>query len=296
MTNWTVEQIFEDVLSEMVSEKHQKLFEVAQKQFVTEADESDFIGLDEWYVFHFRCPSSGKTTLETFLINEPQSDAKKLIKSFRSIFEVRIENEKTVLKDLFTKADFVLENALPHQESLVSLRLLLNENGEYASFGETYTFEPLYKETIFRHFMNHYNQYVSAYGHTRFETFLDLQGHLIYKMLTVINQLYDDQYTEEELELFEGVYLYNMSDDALIERLMTLAFVIEPDDEDENIYRLFSGEEMLAELELLKPKLHVLCNRSAHLQQVMKAFESVLDDQLVFASQQTVSLDAFLEE
>lgn len=291
-----MEEYYEKVLAQVLCKKYHELFDIAKKQFVLEEDESDFVGLDEWYVFNFQNPTTGRTMIEDYVLEHPNSEESVLNQSFRSIFDIRVEKNRMVVKDIFTKEDYILDSGLSSEEGLVSIRLVKTSDDTFDYFGECFTFEPLYKETIYKHIMNHYNQYVSAFGHVSFDVFLIKQGHLIYKMLTIINQLYDHQYSEEELQLFEGVYLYKMTDDALLDKLMELNLRIHPDEDDELVFRVYSEESVIAELELMNPKLHVLCNQQSHLDQMIEAIKPLLDESFVFLNAQILEIDSLLDD
>lgn len=293
MNHDQMEELYEDILAYAISKAFVQEIESAKAFFVKEEDESDFVGFDEWYVFHYVLKKQNTTVVSAYKRAFPEKDIAAIDLSYRSIFEVTQKSEKTYLKDIFTGRDLEVVSPIQTTDALVSVRVVPLAEG-YVILGEVHYIEAVYKDVVKKYMFDQYNQYAIEKGAVTFESFLQDQGHLIFKLLLIADALYETTHEEEGLELYQTTYAYNLPVDDLLEVLMTLDFTLVPDDEDPLLYRVVIDNEIYAEIEIEPRIFQVLCNNAHHLSKMNTLIKSILNDKIVFLKTETHTIESLI--
>lgn len=288
------EKVYEDVLAFGVQGALKGEVEKANLQYIGDDPLSEIQGFDEWYVFNYKPEGQEKTIYDLAVTNGIDAEGL-LTNTFRSFFEVSVQRESTYLKDIFSGKDYLLVGETMTQGNIVSMRLGYDvELKGYVQLCEAYNFEPLYKEVIKKYMMTQYNEFVKLNGPVPVESFVKDALQLIFKMHNIVNTLYDESDIEEELLLHEASYAFKCTVDALVDKLSEMPYDIYIDEEESDILRIISDEIIIAELEIIAPKMNVLCNTEKHLKQMMHAIETLGFDELVFLNQEILTIDGVL--
>lgn len=294
MDKWTLEMVYEDVLAFGIGAELKEDVAIANALYIGDDDLQEAQGFDEWYIFNYRSAQNGKSIID-LAAEKGIDNALKLKDSFRSFFQVSLQRESVYIKDIFTGEDYLLIEENMSEGAIVSLRIGYSEtlNG-YVPICESYNFEPLYKDVIKKYVMAQYNEYVKEFGPLSVNEFIQRTLKTIFKMHNIVNALYDELEVEEELLLHEATYAFTSSVDEIFEQLEGLPFDLYVDEEESDIIRIIHDEVIIAELEVMAPKLNVLCNNASHLKLMKKAIDALGLSSLIFLKEETLTIDGVL--
>lgn len=294
MDKWTLEMVYEDVLAFGIGPELKEDVAIANGLYIGDDELQEAQGFDEWYVFNYRSGQNGKSIIDLAAAHGVEN-ALALKDSFRSFFEVSLQRECVYLKDIFTGEDYLLIEENMSEGSIVSLRIGYSESLKgYVPICESYNFEPLYKEVIKKYVLAQYNEYVKEFGALSVNEFIQRTLKTIFKMHNIVNALYDELEVEEELLLHEATYAFTCSVDEILEQLEGLPFDLYVDEDESDIVRIIHDEVIIAELEVISPKLNVLCNSASHLNLLKKAIDALELSSLVFLKEETLTIDGVL--
>ena len=281
MTLEKLDQIYNDLYVYAVSPVNKKHMDRAMKQFILSETKEDTNGFAEWFIFNYRTEGDVRRLVDQYVPKEADAEGFHIIKqTHRNIYDVRTERDQIYLKDIFTGEDYSVSTGIVSGEMLVSARLARVEDS-YSVVGDLYELDPAYKDQIKKYIMDQYNQFSNREGITSLVDFLDLYGHLIYKVMDIVLQIDEENAFEEELMLYQATYAYNCSQEALYDFINSLPYVIEPDEDDEPILRIVDDSSIIAEIEISNEVFYVLCNNENHLNLLIHALEPLLNPTVV---------------
>ena len=293
----TLENVLNDLYEFAISKEFSEDLKKAEGIFVLNEDHSDSEGFAEWFIFNYRLTQSQKTLVEMFKYNTQQEDdaiaLESLRKSKRSIFELKTEREKRVLKDLFTQEDYVLSHEVFEEDQLISARLATCEGGHYL-VGDIYTIESSFKESLKKYVLEQYNQYCITSGQVSWDVFLDLNAQLLYKVMGILTRVEEENTVENELMLYQATYAFLCSIDALHDQFIQIDLPIFADEDEEPILRVMEEENVIAEIEITNGQFYVLCNTQEHLDHMMTLLEAMLTSEIVFVKTEQFTLEDLL--
>lgn len=295
-----IEKIYNDLYEFIVMPSNKKELDIAKQQFVLKDDQSDTDGFAEWLIFNYLHSETHQNMIDRFKLKQPLDENKEAVailealkKSQRSIFEVNLEHERVALKDIFTNDDFLLESGVSESTPLISARVISIDN-THTVVGDIFELEVSFKESIKKYILDQYNQFTQSQGITPMDSFLDANGHLLYKVLDIVNQVEEENAYEDELNLYQTTYAYRCNQDELYELFMTLSLPVFADDEDEPILRVMEEDRILAEIEISNGQFYVLCNSPEHSKVMKKVIEPILSTNIVFLKDEIFSLEDLL--
>lgn len=294
MTIELLDQLVNDLYAYAVSPINKKHMERAMKQFILSESKEDTIGFAEWFIFNYRTEVDATRIVDRYIPKDSEAEGYQILKqTHRNIYDVRIERDQIFLKDIFTGEDFLVSSGVVSGEMLVSARLAFFDES-YSVVGDLYELDPAYKDQIKKYIMDQYNQFSNREGITSLVDFLDVYGHLIYKVMDIVIQIDEENAYEDELMLYQATYAFNCSHDALYEMFNQLPYVIEPDEDDEPILRIMDESAIIAEIEISNEVFYILCNNENHLNLMMVALDPLLNPSIVFMKTDTFVLDDLL--
>ncbi|MDH8678390.1 hypothetical protein QE109_09550 [Fusibacter bizertensis] len=295
-----IEKIYNDLYEFIVMPSNKKELDIAKQQFVLKDDQSDTDGFAEWLIFNYLHSETHQNMIDRFKLKQPLDENKEAVailealkKSQRSIFEVNLEHERVALKDIFTNDDFLLESGVSESTPLISARVISIDN-THTVVGDIFELEVSFKESIKKYILDQYNQFTQSQGITPMDSFLDANGHLLYKVLDIVNQVEEENAYEDELNLYQSTYAYRCNKDELYELFMTLSLPVFADEEEEPILRVMEEDRILAEIEISNGQFYVLCNSPEHSKAMKKVIEPILRADIVFLKDEIFSLEDLL--
>lgn len=292
-----MENIYNQLYAFAVGSKFKTRLKNAEEKFVQNDDRSDTDGFAEWFIFNYRDPETNEQIINLF-DEYNENDADKAIinaikNSRRSIFEIRTEHEKTAFKDIFTSDDYIIENFVTGEGQLASARLVAFE-GKHYLIGDYFELELEYKESIKKYLLDQYNQYTIVQGPTPLDVFFDLNGHLIFKVMGIIQNVSEENALDDGLLLYQATYAFNCGMEDLYDQLMKLEFPVYADEEEEPILRVMDDDIILAEIEITNGMFYVLCNDERHLETMLNMMKPILNEHIVFVKSETFTLEDML--
>ena len=295
-----IEKIYNDLYEFIVMPSNKKELDIAKQQFVLKDDQSDTDGFAEWLIFNYLHSETHQNMIDRFKLKQPLDENKEAVailealkKSQRSIFEVNLEHERVALKDIFTNDDFLLESGVSESTPLISARVISIDN-THTVVGDIFELEVSFKESIKKYILDQYNQFTQSQGITPMDSFLDANGHLLYKVLDIVNQVEEENAYEDELNLYQSTYAFRCNQDELYELFMTLSLPVFADEEEEPILRVMEEDRILAEIEISNGQFYVLCNSPEHSKAMKKVIEPILRADIVFLKDEIFSLEDLL--
>ena len=291
-----LDEIYNELYAYISLPIHETAFTNGKSIFVMNEDGSDTDGFAEWLIFNYR-NTDQKRTIDLFrLPSEDEMNSvllNALKKSFRSIFDVKIERGQVYLKDIFTNDDYLVSSTLLEADRLVSARLI-TVDGENAIVGDTFEMDTFYLESVRKYLLDQYNQFVQTNGMMSLTDFLDLNGHLLYKVMTILTQVEEENSDSDELVLYQATYAFNCPMDILYDRLLNLSLPVFSDEDEEPILRVMKEDDIVAEIEITNGQFYVLCNNASHREMMHGVISEILDETIVFLKDDVFSLEDLL--
>jgi len=295
-----LESIVNDLYEYAVLPKFSTLLKKAEDRFLITDDKSDTIGFAEWFIFNYRDEKNNEKLIDHYKLSDQSKDIPEIVEALdaikaskRSLYEVRSDREQAVLKDIFNNEDFVIENTIVELDQMISGRIVTLGHKHYL-IGDIFEIESHYKESIVKYMLEQYNQYTIRMGLMTLDDFLDLNGHLIYKVTSIVSTIDDENAFEEELMLYQATYGFRCTQEVLYDRIIEIKLPVFPDEDDASILRVMQNEVIVAELEITNGQLYVLCNNEAHLHQMIDLMQPVLNEDIVFLKTETYTLEELL--
>lgn len=145
----------------------------------------------------------GKTLFEKFLSKHPETVLSTISNMVFSVFEVMNYPAGLGLKDLYTKADYLLTSEdEPSEGDLIVGRLITAANQNYLA-EDAMVFPASYKEAFRKGIMEKYNEYVTSHGLTALEDFLKTETLVLMKFVEILNEV-----EQESIEAVEDYTVY----------------------------------------------------------------------------------------
>lgn len=292
-----LDHLFNQLYEFAVRPEHHDALKRAEKAFIVSEDFSDTNGFTEWFIFNYRDQVGGSRLIDQAIVSNQEDEINQSLlalgNSLRSLFEIRTERGKSIVKDIFTGEDFLLNHAIQESNLLLSARLISIEHENYL-IGDIFEFDLEYRDTFKKIILENYNQYVNQYGPTPLAVFLDLNGHLLCKIMEIVHQVDEENAYEQELMLHQATYAYNCTTEELYDRLMTIKFPVYSDEDEEPILRVMEEDQIIAEIEITNSQLYVLCNNESHLNKMIEAMTALISHDLVFLKSETFTLEELL--
>ncbi|MCA0384028.1 MAG: hypothetical protein LCH34_00370 [Firmicutes bacterium] len=295
MHNELLDSVFDELYVHAVSNEYSHYMKTAESFFVLEEDHSDTEGFAEWFIFNYRLNDRNERIIDKYIQqSDAHIDALNAIKrSRRSLYEVRIEREQTVLKDIFNQDDYLVEAPELEEGQVISTRVVTFENKNFL-VGDLFTLDKQYLETIRKYILDLYNQHVKTNGLTTLDDFLDQQGHLLYKVLRIVNTIDEENAYDNELMLYQANYAYRCTQEALFDHFMTLGLPVYADEDEEPLLRVIIEDIIIAEIEITNGQFYVLCNNPSHLDQMLTRLKPLEGNEIVFLKTETFTLEDLL--
>ncbi len=295
-----LESIVNDLYEYAVLPKFGALLKKAEDRFLITEDKTDTVGFAEWFIFNYRDDQSNERLINHYKLSDQSANIPEVLEALdaikaskRSLYEVRSDRDQAVLKDIFNNDDFAIENTIVELDQMISGRIVTLGHKHYL-IGDIFEIESHYKESIVKYILAQYNQYTISMGQMTLDAFLDINGHLIYKVMAIVSTIDEENAFEEELMLHQATYGFRCTQDELYDRILDIKLPVFADDEDEPILRVMQEDVIIAEIEITNGQFYVLCNNEAHLHQMIDLMNTVINEDIVFLKTETFTLEELL--
>jgi hypothetical protein len=284
-----------EALYDFAMQAHNRAFiENAKRQYVANEDGSDIEGFNEWFIFSY-IPDNAQLPLATQyakLRKTPHAEA--IAGSFRSVYDVSVDAVGFLLKDIFSRDTFRLDGAQPLDTGLMSLRII-DVSSSVFFVGDVLYYDQAYMEIITKYILEQYNQHCSAYGPVDLKAFLMSQSMLIFKMSSIMSEIYEENSIDETYLLYQAVYAFRNTISECIEQLLELKdIVLISDEDDDTLLRVIQDDRILAELEFEGQFLNLLCNSEADRSYMQSLLKPMENESFVFIKAEVLTIDELL--
>ncbi len=274
-----------------------KVIEAAKTEYLSgiDGDYKEF-GFDNWFLCDFKYDH--KDMMTYYQQNQPVLGEEKIVlesiqNSWFSYFEVFEVEGKSLLKDLFTKADYQVENSeLLAGGTIVAARLYPCERKYYIEILENFDGE-MHKH-VTGAVLSKYNEFCSQNQTIEIEEFIKTQSLLLYKFMNVFkNVSLQDSDADEEFMVYQSDYVFD-NRDKVIELISTEgSFEFVEKEEDEEIYSIIHEGEVI-EIVISTNKLELEASTEAIRQVIKTKVEELLKGYITFVQDIILNIDDIL--
>ncbi|MBN2796000.1 MAG: hypothetical protein JXR88_11380 [Clostridia bacterium] len=293
--NTKIENLVDEALIYAANERNQvfinKAIQVYHAPFGDQKTDLDMDqGFNNWLIHDY--VYQGKS-----LIDDIEGDliVKNSIKNSRySVYKIRIEHEKIVLKDVVTGEDYVLQTEQYFEENdLMKIRIYPVEN--YWIMNDVPEFyDSSLEDVIRKSVMTQYNNYCAAFQPVHIREFVKSQSQLILHLTNIID-FYEAELNEDEgFEVYVSTFALKNRDEVLDLLLNTDDFLLIENDGDETIIHMVSDHVQLAEIVVTSFKMEIEAVSKVQLEMVKSTVSQILEDRVVFIKDEMLSLDDLL--
>lgn len=253
-------------------------------------------GFDNWFLCDFKYEN--KDMMSYYLqnqtvISEEKAYADALSQSSFSYFEVFEIEGKSLLKDLFTKADYKVENSEMLSDGIIIAARLYPYDGKH--FIEILeTFDAAMQQNVTGAVLAKYNEFCSQNGNNDLDVFIAEHSLLLYKFMNVFkNVSHIETDSEEEFMVYQSDYVFE-DRSKIIEIISTEgSFEFLESEDDQEIYN-FSHDECIVELVITQHKLEIEAPSEVSRRFVKTRVEELLDGYITFVQDFILSIDDIL--
>lgn len=280
-----------------LSKHSNKVIDAAKEDYLKGVD-GDYkeYGFDNWFLTDY--VHEGRDMMTLFIQNQGlTSEERETIKSIQgswfSYFEVFEIEGKSLLKDLFTKEDFKVENSeLLGDGSIVAARLYPVGNDYYIEILEH--FDGDMQQHVTGAVLAKYNEYCVQNETVDIGMFIKNASLLLYKFMTVFrNVSFQESDDGEEYAVYQSDYVFE-NRDKVIEILSTEGSFEFVDEEDGAEIYSFSHEGAIVELVIGQNKIEIEAPSEASRKEIKSKVESLLEGYISFVQDIILNIDDIL--
>ncbi len=274
-----------------------KVIDAAKEDYLkgVEGDYKEF-GFDNWFLCDFKYEDKDMMTYylqnQTVMAEEKPS-VESVRQSWFSYFEVFEIEGKSLLKDLFTRADYKVENGeLLGDGTIVAARLYPDGSKYYIEILEQFDGET--HQHVTGAVLAKYNEYCSQFGTVEIEQFIKEHSLLLYKFMTVFRNIsFQESDAEDELMVYQSDYVFENRDKVIEEISTEGSFEFVDEDEGAEIYSV-ALEGHIVEVVISSNKLEIEAPTEALRKSVKTKVESLLEGYISFVQDIILTIDDIL--
>lgn len=274
-----------------------KVLEDSKEQYLQgiEGNYKEF-AFDNWFLCDYKYDDKDMMTYyqqNQTISHEERPYIKSIQNSWFSYFEVFEIQGKSIIKDLFTKADYKVENSdLLADGIIVAARLYPVEGTYYIEILENFNGDM--QQHVTGAVLAKYNEYCVQEGNVDIESFIASESLLLYKFMNVFkNVSFQDSDAEDEFMVYQTDYVFE-SRDKVVEVLSTEgSFEFLEAEKDEEIYS-YTSQGAVVELVVTNNKLEIEAPNEAIRQVVKDKLEILLSGYITFVQDFVLHMDDIL--
>lgn len=296
-TNVILQDAVDKLLFWALDEKRSDIVKHATEVFLKGADsQTEMQGFNDWFIHDYRTKEN-KSIADLYIKEEkPSEEEVKLLEvlsnSVYSAFERIAVKDKMIVKDLFTKLDYQLDETF-ETSSVMLVRIYTLGNKH--SLVEPPEFLPdEYKSMLVKGMLEKYNEYCRLYAPMQMEAFVKEFSLVLYRFLNIIDNTASEQaLDEDEFIVHQSVYIIKNSADAHALMKNNKNFILSLDDEAGAVFKLVTGEhqDIVAELVLADDRLEIECTSANALDYSKEVIEELLDENAAHLKDEVLNID-----
>lgn len=290
-----IEESYESLYDFAMAKHFVKHIDAAKLKFVFKEHQEDIQGFNEWFIFNFTSDDLLEPLVVQFAKAHQTPEAKAISKSFRSVFEVTQEDKGFMIRDIFTKDTYSAHTEQIVDTGLVSLRLVVEDSSAIV-IGDMIHYDPLYKEVIIKYVLDQYNQMAISSGPKSVQSFLSNHTILLFKMTSIMGDIYEEAIEEEDFLLYQETYALKMKIDDFYGVLNQISqdLSIQKDDEDPYIWNIQMENIQMGEVEVNGDLVAFLFNNTGDRDVIMPLIKTLEGDSFVKIKSEVLTIDELL--
>ena len=274
-----------------------KVLDAAKDEFLKgiEGNYKEY-GFDNWFLCDFKYQNKDMMTYyvqNQSILSEEKAYVECLSKSWFSYFEVFEIEGKSLLKDLFTKDDYKVENSdILADGTIVAARLYPYEGHYFIEVLETFDGEM--QQHVTGAVLAKYNEYCTRNGTVDISLFIEDQSLLLYKFMNVFKNVSNlETDAEEEYMVYQSDYVFE--DRAKVIEVISTegSFEFLESDDGVEIYS-YANDEGVIELVITQNKIEIEAPSDLSRQQVKSKVETLLEGYITFVQDLVLNIDDIL--
>lgn len=293
----TIESVLVKGIEYFLSKHSNSVIEAAKEEYLKgiDGDYKEF-GFDNWFLCDY--VHEGKDMMTYYQQNQVVvAEDKEVIpfiqKSGFSYFEVFEIEGKSLLKDMFTKADYKVENSeLLGDGTIVAARLYPADGKHYIEILEQFDGEM--QSHVTGAVLAKYNEYCSRFETIDIELFVRKHSLLLYKFMTVFrNVSLQDSDADEEYMVYQSDYVFEDKDKVIDVISTNGAFEFIEASDGEEIYS-FTTEGQVVELVITDNKIEIEAPTHGTRVLIKTKVEELLSGYITFVQDIILNIDDIL--
>lgn len=292
-----IQEAAEQLLFWALERENGKLVEDATAIYLKGSEsDKDMQGFNEWFVHDYRTQDE-KSLVQLYLENQTVSDEEKAVfkaieDSVYSAFERIGVQGKMVVKDLFTKMDYVFDEEFGNAS--VMLMRIYKIGAKHIITDPPEHMPDQYKPVLVKGMLEKYNEYCRLFMPMEMSDFIKKYSQVLYRFLNVIdNTATEHALDEDEYVVYQSLYV--VKDLKVVYKLFKEADYMELalDDEAGSVFKLKNSQthEVISEIVLADDKVEIECVSSALLEDAKASVERILGDIGAHLRDEVVSID-----
>ena len=258
-------------------------------------------GFNDWFVHDYRDENNNSIVKLYMQENTPDADEKLILKSIEesvySAFDRMPINDKIVLKDKFTKKDYLIKEEFETGNVMIA-RIYKVGNAHMLLDLPEYLPET-YNQTLIKGVMEKYNEYCRVFMPIQMEEFMKQHSQVLYRFLSIIDDT-AAEYTldDEDYTVYQSTYVVKDSKTVYEAMKENEKFEIALDDEAGTVVKLQTadGEGIICEIVLADDKLELECLTSDELQYSKDVIEEFLGEYIAHLRDEILNIDDLIGE
>lgn len=218
-----------------------------------------------------------------------------LINGYFSVYKITKTKNTMVLKDIFLKKEFLVEdtiniNNVANSDLLIG-RVYEFENKNYI-YDEYNIVDKSFGSMLERNIYEKFEEYKEKVSCNKVQDFIQENSIVIIKMGIIINQLLKEQ-KEDSINLWQSIYIYIEQKD-ILDKLYGNNYFEKDYEENEIVYlKLISHEKerVIAEIVIHKNKMEIECNSEADLNNSKLIIEKLVGEYVKHLKDEILSID-----
>lgn len=296
-----VKEIINDTVDKLLfwalNEKRSDIVKHATEVFTKGSEsEADMHGFNDWFVHDYRT-NDGKSIVDLYRAEHELAEGeiealKSISESVYSAFERMPIKDKMVIKDLFTKSDYLL-NEVFDAASVMLVRVYKLE-GKHVIVEPPEFMSDEYKTLLVKGMLEKYNEYCRLYAPVQMDVFVKEHSLVLYRFLSIIdNTATEYALDDEDYVVHQSTYVIKNTPEAHGKLKVNENFILSLDDEAGAVFKIVTGEheDVVAEIVLADDRLEIECTTAEALEYSKNVIEEILGENATHLRDEVLNID-----
>ncbi len=294
-------EVLQDTVDKLLfwalEENNMHLVKDATELFLKGADsDQEMIGFNDWFVHDYRTSDGNSLSALYIEANNSLDEEKELLlaveKSVYSAFDRMPIKDKMVIKDLFTKVDYQVENNFTAGGVMLARIYKLDGKHLLLDLPEFLTDE--YKTTLIKGMLEKYNEYCRLFAPIQMDVFVKKHSQVLYRFLNIIeNTATEYALVDEDFTVHQSTYVTKKMDQVFELMKNDENFTLALEDAAGSVFKLVSPEhgDVIAEIVLADDRLEIECTTAEALEYSKEAIEDILKEKMTHLRDEVLNID-----